>query len=117
MSKQSSASCVPPWRRRAFVLLEPEGLDRVERGRAVGWIKSETDADGRTDHQSRNRPAKGEDQISLEPGGQEIASDHAQNDADDSSNFRDENRFSEELPQNVATAGADRFTNTNFASV
>jgi len=72
MSKQSSASCVPfgAWSRHALVpvrramalnatglrtgrlqrSLESEGLDRVEGGRAVGWIKSEADTDGGTDH-------------------------------------------------------------------
>src|ERR1043166_6351254 len=109
MSKQSSASCVPLRGRGRVSLFEAKRFDRIERCRAIRGIKSEADADGRTDHQAGDRPAVRKNEIRLKPGREQIAAYHSKQNPDNPACFRNENCFGEKLPENIAAPRANRF--------
>src|SRR6476660_4667166 len=96
---------------RSFVT---QRYDRIEIGCAIRRVESEAHADGGADEKASNCPAVREDDVHLEPSCQQVPSDDSKYDYDDSAGFRDEHSFGEELTHNVATARADRFTNTDF---
>src|SRR5437868_458692 len=97
-----------------LALLVAQGLDGVECGCTIGGVKAESDPDGGTDDQAGDGPAVGENHIYFEPKRQQIAPDHAQNNAKNSTGLGNEHRLREELPENIAAAGTDRFTDANL---
>src|SRR4029077_14647451 len=102
-----------PWRifgTRRVRLFVTQRLDRIEIGCAIRRVESEADADGRADKKAGDGPSVREDDIYLEPGCQQVASDDPKNDSENSARFRDEHGFGKELTHNVATARTDRFT-------
>src|SRR6266567_2341186 len=99
---------------RLLALLVAQGLDGVECGCTIGGVKAESDPDGGTDDQAGDGPAVGENHIYFEPKREQIAPDHAQNNAKNSTGLGNEHRLREELPENIAAAGTDRFANANL---
>src|SRR5207247_11116526 len=97
-----------------LTLLVAQGLDGVECGCTIGGVKAESDPDGGTDDQAGDGPAVGENHIYFEPKREQIAPDHAQNNAKNSTGLGNEHRLREELPENIAAAGTDRFANANL---
>src|SRR5438067_12425347 len=96
-----------------LALLVTQGLDWVERGRTIGGVKPESDPDGGTDDQAGDCPAVGENHIHFEPKREQIAADHAQNNAEDSTGPGNEHRLRKELSENIAGAGTNRFSYAN----
>src|SRR4029077_12416895 len=99
-----------PW----LALFVAQRLDWVERGRTIGGVKPEPDPDGGTDNQPSDCPAIGEDHIHFEPKREQITPDYPQNNAKNSARLGNEDRLSEELPEDIATACTDRFANANL---
>src|SRR5439155_14633178 len=97
-----------------LALLVAQGLDGVEPGCTIGGVKAESDPDGGTDDEAGDCPAVGENHVHFEPKGEEIAPDYAQNNTKNSTGLGNEHRFREELSENIAAAGTDRFTNANL---
>src|SRR5262249_53831098 len=95
-------------------LFVAQRFNRIEASGAIRWVESEADADRGADKKAGDGPAKREDNIYLEPSCQKVAGDNSKNDSQNSTGFRDEHGFGEELTQHIATAGADRFADTNF---
>src|SRR4029077_13978973 len=102
------------WRCRRSGLFVAQGLDGVECGCTIGGVKPESDPDGGTDNQPGDCPAIGEDHIHFEPKREQIAPDHAQNNAKNSTGLGNEYRLSEELPEDIAAACTNRFAHTNL---
>ena len=75
------------------ILLETKRFDRVKRGRPISGIKPKANANGRTDEQSGDGPPIGKNQVDLQPGGQKIASNHPEDNSDNSAGLRNEDRF------------------------
>ena len=92
---------------RLSILLVPERFDGIEVRRAVGGVEAEADADGGANDEAGEGPAEGEDDVGLEPVGDEIAEDDAENDAEDAAGFGNEDGFGEKLTEDIAAAGAD----------
>src|SRR5437762_11095865 len=107
MSKQSSASCMPLSRRGSLRLFEAKRFYRIERGGPICRIKSKTDADGRADHQAGDCPAVRKNEIGLKPGREQIAANYSKQNSNNAACFRNENRFGEKLPQDIAAPRAD----------
>jgi hypothetical protein len=103
-----------PFQEGFVPLLEAQRVDRVQPGGAIGWVKPEANADPRANDQPGQRPAERKDQIGLEPHGQQIPADHAEDNSDNSAGFRDENRLGQELAKDVAAPCADRLADTDF---
>src|SRR4029077_1308600 len=97
-----------------LALFVAQRLDRVERGGTISRVKPESDPDGGTDNQTGDGPAIGEDHVHFEPKREQITPDHPQNNAKNSTRLGNEYRLSEELPEDIATACADRFANANL---
>src|SRR5207249_4489259 len=97
-----------------LALLVAQGLDGVERGRTIGGVKPESDPDSGTDDQAGDGPAVGENHIHFEPKREQIAPDHAQNNAEDSTGLGNEHRLRKELSENIAAARTNRFANANL---
>src|SRR6267143_1009226 len=97
-----------------LALFVAQRLDRVERGRTIGGVKPEPDPDNGTDNQSGDCPTVGEDHVHLEPKREQIAPDHPQNNAKNSTRLGNEYRLSEELPEDIAAACTDRLANANL---
>src|SRR6266481_3627613 len=94
-----------------LALFVAQRLDRVERGGTISRVKPESDPDGGTDNQPGDGPAIGEDHVHFEPKREQIAPDHPQNNAKNSTGLGNEYRLSEELPEDIAAACADRLAN------
>src|SRR5205809_4801738 len=97
-----------------LALLVAQGLDGVECGCTIGGVKAESDPDGGTDNQARDGPAVGENYTHFEPKREQIAPNHAQNNAKNSTGLGNEHRLREELSENIAATGTDRFANANL---
>src|SRR5438477_837734 len=97
-----------------LALFVAQRLDRVERGRTIGRVKSKADPDDGTDNQARDCPAIGEDRIDFEPKREQIASDHTQNNAKNSTGLGNKYRLGEELPEDIAASCTNRFANANL---
>src|SRR6266550_1977265 len=97
-----------------LALFVAQRLDRVERGRTIGGVKPEPDPDNGTDNQPGDCPPIGEDHIHFEPKREQITPDYPQNNAKNSARLGNEDRLSEELPEDIATACTDRFANANL---
>src|ERR1043166_6742201 len=89
------------------ILRVGEGFDWIQVRRAISRIQTEADADGGTYDEAGEGPAEGEDDVRLEPVGNQVAEDDAENDAEDAAGFGNEDGFGEELAEDVAAAGAD----------
>src|SRR6478672_7385945 len=112
------ASCVPGKSDRPPAgdsqLLVTQGLDGIERRSTICGVKSEPDPDSRANDEAGNGPAIGENYVNLQPKREQIAPNHTQNNAENSTRLGNEYRLSEELSEDIATACADRFANANL---
>src|ERR1700730_1092925 len=83
-------------------LLEAQRVDGVQPCGAVGWVKSEADADRRANDQPRQRPSERKDQIGLKPHRQQIPPDDSEDDSENPACLGDENRLGQELSKDIA---------------
>src|SRR5438067_12340272 len=97
-----------------LALLVAQGLDGVECGCTIGGVKAESDPDGGTVDQAGVGSAVGENHNYFEPKRQQIAPDHAENNAKNSTGLGNEHRLREELRGTIAAAATDGMTNANL---
>src|SRR5215831_17016335 len=88
-------------------LFVTQRFDRIEVGCTIRGVKSEADADGGADQKSSDGPAVGENDVDLEPSCEQVSRNDPKNYSENSTGFRNEHGFGEELAQDVATACAD----------
>src|SRR5204863_10215659 len=91
----------------AVSVFESKRSYRIQRSDPICRIKSKTDADRRADHQAGDRPAVRKNEIGLKPGREQIAANYSKQNSNNTACFRNENRFGEKLPQNIAAPRAD----------
>src|SRR5690606_18299109 len=98
-----------------LMLLAPQRLDRIERGGAHGRPEAEEKA------YARRQPDAQDDRPGFDEGGQrrELADDprreEAERRADEPAKCRERDRLGEDLPEDVAPAGAERLAKTDLA--
>src|SRR5438874_888358 len=97
-----------------LALFVAQRLDRVERGGTISRVKPESDSDDGTDNQPGDCPAIGKDHIHFEPKREQITPNQPQSNAKNTTGLGNENRLSEELPEDIAAACTDRFANANL---
>src|SRR5215831_16890278 len=68
-------------------LFVTQRFDRIEVGCTIRGVESEADADGGADQKSSDGPAVGEDDVHLQPSGQQVAGDDSQNDPQNAARF------------------------------
>src|SRR5215831_14310788 len=88
-------------------LFVTQRFDRIEVGCTIRGVESEADADGGADQKSSDGPAVGENDVDLEPSCEQVSRNDPKNYSENSTGFRNEHGFGEELAQDVATACAD----------
>src|SRR6516165_10706379 len=74
-------------------LFVTQRFDRIEVGCTIRGVESEADADGGADQKSSDGPAVGEDDVHLQPSGQQVARNDPKNDSQNSTRFRNEHSF------------------------